>query len=99
MKNLPSPIIQKQNTEVTSKMIVPQGIHIIEKAQITNDHKVQLLRSGSITDRCGKGTFNAARTPVATNLYRIGKRIKLGITHSGTIGQMQSTRSRQRLNE
>ena len=92
-------VIERWNTEVTSKVIVPQGIHIIEKAQITNDHKVQLLRSGSITDRCGKGTFNAARTPVATNLYRIGKRIKLGITHGGTIGQMQSTRSRQRLNE
>ena len=48
MEDFTSFVVQEQDAEVVVEVAAPQGIHIVEEAQIADDDEVQLVRCSGI---------------------------------------------------
>ena len=58
-----------KDAQVGTDIGIPQRIHIVKEAQISDSNEVQLVRCRRIPHSRGKRTFDAAGSPVAANLY------------------------------
>ena len=57
MEDFASFVVQEQDTEVVVEVSAPQGVHVIEEAQVADDDEVQLVptRPSAAAVNCGSG--------------------------------------------
>ena len=68
IKDATSPIIQQQDAEVTAKVLVPQGILVIEEAQVADNAEDEVVSDTGEASCRRERAVDAIHTAVAPDL-------------------------------
>ena len=60
-------VVQQQDTEVSAQVLVPQGILVVEEAQVTNDAEHFVVGHAGETSRCTERPLDAVHAPIAVD--------------------------------
>ena len=58
-------VVQQENTEIASQVLIPQGVLVVEEAEVTNDAKNLLVSDQREAGSCGEGALDAIDATIA----------------------------------